>query len=54
MNRFKSIAATPPSAREFVAALWAAPVPAGPWRYYDGMLYLLGLLHCSGEFKMYF
>ena len=53
MNAVASLAATQPRAQEFVAALWTAPVPAGPWRYYDGMLYLLGLLHCSGEFKIW-
>jgi oligosaccharide reducing-end xylanase len=51
MNAVASLAATQPRAREFVQALWAVPVPEGRWRYYDGMLYLLALLHCSGEFK---
>ena len=37
----------------FVEALWNTPVPSGQWRYYDGMLYLLGLLHCSGEFRIW-
>ena len=23
------------------------------WRYYDGMLYMLAMLHASGKFKMY-
>jgi len=53
MNAVASLAATQPCAQKFVEALWAAPVPAGQWRYYDGMLYLLGLLHCSGEFKIW-
>jgi oligosaccharide reducing-end xylanase len=25
----------------------------GRWRYYDGMLYLLALLHASGNFRIY-
>ena len=30
-----------------------AEIPSGKWRYYDGMLYMLGLLHVSGNFKIY-
>jgi oligosaccharide reducing-end xylanase len=37
----------------FVQALWDAQVPSGKWRYYDGMLYMLGMLHVSGNFKIY-
>jgi len=39
--------------KPFVQALWDASIPSGHWRYYDGMLYLLGLLHVSGNFKIY-
>jgi oligosaccharide reducing-end xylanase len=53
MNAVASLAATQPRALRFVDALWYAPVPSGQWRYYDGMLYLLGLLHCSGEFRIW-
>lgn len=52
-NAVASLADTQPCAQKFVEALWAAPMPAGRWRYYGGMLYLLGLLHCSGEFKIW-
>jgi oligosaccharide reducing-end xylanase len=37
----------------FVQALWATQIPSGKWRYYDGMLYMLGMLHVSGNFKIY-
>ena len=37
----------------FVLALWDAQIPSGKWRYYDGMLYMLGMLHVSGNFKIY-
>jgi oligosaccharide reducing-end xylanase len=37
----------------FVQALWAIQIPSGKWRYYDGMLYMLGMLHVSGNFKIY-
>lgn len=53
MNAVASLAATDPRSRPFVEALWEAPVPAGEWRYYDGMLYLMALLHASGEFKIW-
>ena len=48
-----SFAATPgPSAKAFVEELWNTPVPAGEQRYYDGMLYMMSLLHCSGTFRI--
>ncbi|HSL42474.1 MAG TPA: hypothetical protein VK897_03515 [Anaerolineales bacterium] len=36
-----------------VQALWEAQIPSGKWRYYDGMLYMLGMLHVRGNFKIY-
>lgn len=51
MNAVASLAATDPRARQFVDALWNLSVPSGPYRYYDGMLYMLALLHCSGNFR---
>jgi oligosaccharide reducing-end xylanase len=53
MNAVASLAATNPRAKQFVEALWNTPVPTGQWRYYDGMLYLLAWLHCSGEFQVW-
>ena len=35
-------------AKPFLSAFWKTPVPRGKWRYYDGMLYTLGLLALSG------
>jgi oligosaccharide reducing-end xylanase len=37
----------------FVQALWDTEIPVGKWRYYDGMLYMLGMLHDSGNFLIY-
>lgn len=51
MNAVASLAATDPRARQFVEALWKTSVPSGPYRYYNGMLYMLALLHCSGNFR---
>jgi oligosaccharide reducing-end xylanase len=53
MNAVASLAATNPRARKFVEALWDTPIPAGHDRYYGGMLYLLALLNCSGEYRMW-
>ncbi len=52
-NAAASLAATDARAKNFVRALWDAPVPSGRQRYYDGMLYLLNLLHCSGRFRIW-
>ena len=53
MNAVAALAATTDKAPKFVAALWNAPIPTGHWRYYDGMLYFLALLHVSGDFRIY-
>ena len=53
MNAVAALAATTDKAPKFVAALWNAPIPMGHWRYYDGMLYFLALLHVSGNFRIY-
>jgi oligosaccharide reducing-end xylanase len=53
MNAVAGLAATDGRAQQFVEAFWNTPVPTGRYRYYDGMLYLLGMLHCSGEFRIW-
>lgn len=53
MNAVAALASTIKDRREFVKALWNAPVPSGYYRYYDGMLYMLGLLQVSGHFRIY-
>ena len=53
-NAVASLAATDRErAAKFVEALWKAEIPSGRYRYYDGMWYLMGLLHCSGEFRIW-
>lgn len=53
-NAVASLAATDKArARKFVEALWNTPVPSGRGRYYDGMLYLMSLMHVSGEFRIW-
>lgn len=52
-NAVASLAATHPRWKEFVKALWDLPIPSGQGRYYDGTLYLLSMLHVSGEFRVW-
>jgi len=42
-----------PVSKAFLAELWNTPVPSGEQRYYDGLLYLMSLMHCSGNFRIY-
>jgi oligosaccharide reducing-end xylanase len=52
-NAVASLAAIQSRASRFVEALWNAPIPSGQYRYYDGMWYLMALLHCGGEFRIW-
>jgi oligosaccharide reducing-end xylanase len=53
VNAVASLAATNPRSKKFVEALWNTPTPDGIERYYEGLLYLMALLHCSGEFQIW-
>jgi oligosaccharide reducing-end xylanase len=54
VNTVAGLAATDQArAKLFTEALWSAPIPDGQDRYYDGMLYLMSLLHVSGEFRIW-
>lgn len=53
MAAVAGLAADPEKGKPFVQALWDAQIPSGKWRYYDGMLYMLGMLHVSGNFRIY-
>jgi oligosaccharide reducing-end xylanase len=53
MNAVAALVATTDKAPEFVEALWNTAIPSGKWRYYDGLLYVLSLLHVSGNFRIY-
>ena len=48
-----ALVADPEKGKPFVKALWDTQIPSGKWRYYDGMLYMLALLHLSGNFRVY-
>lgn len=48
-----SLAATPGATSDaFLQALWDTPTPAGEQRYFDGMVYLMSLMHLGGEFRV--
>jgi oligosaccharide reducing-end xylanase len=48
-----SLAATPgETSKAFLQELWDMPVPAGEQRYFDGMLYIMSMMHLSGEFRV--
>lgn len=53
MNAVGATISTEDFAKRFVEDLWNQPTPRGQWRYYNGLLHMLGLLHVSGEFKIY-
>jgi len=52
-NAVASLAATHENAWKFLENFWDMPMTSGQYRYYDGCLYMLGLLHVSGNFKAY-
>jgi oligosaccharide reducing-end xylanase len=54
VNAVASLAATNSArAKKFVEELWNTPTPDGLERYYEGLLYLMSQLHCSGEFRIW-
>jgi len=52
-NAVATLAASQAITWDFVEDLWNASMTSGTYRYYDGCLYMLGLLHVSGKFKAY-
>jgi oligosaccharide reducing-end xylanase len=53
MNSTSAISATTRGKKAFVEDFWNTPIPSGKARYYDGMLYFLGLLYDSGNFRIW-
>jgi len=53
MAAVAALAADSEKGTPFIQELWDATIPSGKWRYYDGMLYMLALLHVSGNFRVY-
>lgn len=40
-------------AKEYLQHLWDMPLPIGKFRYYSGMVYMLSMLHVSGNFRIF-
>ena len=51
MNATAGLAASDQKAWAFVEDFWNISPTTGTYRYYDGCLYMMGLLHCSGKFQ---
>lgn len=51
MNATASLAASDKKAWAFLEDFWNISPTTGKYRYYDGCLYMMGLLHCSGRFR---
>ena len=52
-NGAAALAASHPRAKGFVKALWDLEPPSGRYRYYNGLLQFMAVLHASGRFKAY-
>jgi len=52
-NAVASLAATNARAWDFIEDFWEVEMTPGRYRYYDGCLYMFGMLHLSGNFKVY-
>jgi oligosaccharide reducing-end xylanase len=53
MNAVAALISTNINRKEFVKDFWNTPVPSRLYRYYDGLLYMLGMLQVSGNFRVY-
>ncbi len=53
MNAVAGLASTNSNKIYFVKALWELSIPDDDLRYYNGTLYMMALLHVSGNFKIY-
>ena len=53
MNAIASLASSDKKSWSFLEDLWNISPTTGKYRYYDGCLYMMGLLHCSGKFRAY-
>lgn len=52
-NGAASLSASHPRAWGFVERLWELEPPSGQWRYYDGLISFMAMLHASGRFRAY-
>lgn len=50
-NAVAALLVDKPLAARFVNDLWALQPPGGQWRYYDGLLQFMAMLHVTGRFR---
>jgi oligosaccharide reducing-end xylanase len=53
MNAAACLASTNKSLKAFLEEFWNTDIPKEEGRYFDGLLYMLGLLAASGNFRIY-
>lgn len=53
MNAVAALSSNDPIAWKFVDALWKKGMATGTYRYYNGLLQMMALLHCSGNYKIW-
>ena len=53
-NAVGALASDSKMAWDFIDDFWETDIPTGRYRYYDGMLYFMGFLHVSGNFRIYY
>ena len=54
MNATLGFALPAADATPFLQELWNTPIPSGTQRYYNGALYMLALLHVTGQFHLWY
>ena len=53
MNAVACLASTNRNRKDFIRELWDTTIPTDEGRYFDGLLYMLGILAASGNFRIY-
>jgi len=53
MNASGALVGTGSLSQEFSSIAFTLQPPTGQYRYYDGLLHLLGLMHVSGNYRIY-
>ncbi|MCL2185642.1 MAG: hypothetical protein FWB86_07310, partial [Treponema sp.] len=53
MNAAASLVSTYVNTGDFINDFWNISMTSGQYRYYDGCLYMLGMLNVSGNYKVY-
>lgn len=51
MNAVASLIGSKEDRKAYLKEFWTTPIPSGTWRYYDGCLYLFGMMQVSGRFR---